>query len=322
MHKIYDSWPKIAKESYELDFEPIDFKEIDHIVFSGMGGSGAIGDLFSAILSKTNVHVNVVKGYRLPKTVDSNTLVITISVSGDTVEAMTILESIQKMNCKKVAFSSGGKIESFCNKNKIEYRKIPQFHSPRATFCGYIYSILKVLNSVIPIKKQDISESLEELEKTSKKINSNNLTEKNPSLSLANWISGIPLICYPWGLEAAAIHFKNSLQENAKSHAMIENVIETCHNGIVAWERQSNVQPILLEGQDDYIKTKERWKILKEYFEKNQIDYHEVFSVQGNILSKLVNLIYLLDYASIYRAINLGIDPTPIKSINFVKDNL
>ena len=30
-------------------------KDIDHIVFAGMGGSGAIGDIFSAILSKTKI---------------------------------------------------------------------------------------------------------------------------------------------------------------------------------------------------------------------------------------------------------------------------
>jgi len=67
MYKVYDNWPRIAKESYELDLKPVDFKDIDHIVFAGMGGSGAIGDLFSAILSKTAIHVNVVKGYLLPK---------------------------------------------------------------------------------------------------------------------------------------------------------------------------------------------------------------------------------------------------------------
>ena len=38
---------------------------------AGMGGSGTIGDIFSSILSKTNIHVNVVKGYLLPKTVNN-----------------------------------------------------------------------------------------------------------------------------------------------------------------------------------------------------------------------------------------------------------
>ena len=46
MHKIYDKWPEIAKESYESDLESFDFKDIDHIVFAGMGGSGAIVDFF------------------------------------------------------------------------------------------------------------------------------------------------------------------------------------------------------------------------------------------------------------------------------------
>lgn len=103
---------------------------------------------------------------------------------------------------------------------------------------------------------------------------------------------------------------------------MIEDVIEASHNGIVSWEKPSNVSPILLQGKDDYVKTKERWKILREYFGKNAIDYKEIKSIDGSILTKLVCLIYLLDYASIYYAILNQIDPTPVKSIDFIKYRL
>jgi glucose/mannose-6-phosphate isomerase len=130
------------------------------------------------------------------------------------------------------------------------------------------------------------------------------------------------MIYYPWGLQAAAVRFKSSLQENAKSHAIIEDVIEASHNGVMAWEKPSDVKPILLQGQDDYVKTKERWKILKEYFAQNNIDYKEIVSVKGSILTKLVCLIYLLDYASIYHAIIKGTDPSPVKSIDFIKARL
>jgi len=321
-YKVYDRWPQIARESYESDLEPVDFENIDHIVFSGMGGSGALGDIFSSILSKTDIHVNVVKGYHLPKTVDSNTLVVTTSISGNTVETLTVLDSARKTTCKLIAFSSGGKMENLCTKNNIEYRKIPMHHSQRASFPVFLYSILKTLNSAIPVKKDDILESFDEMERSQKLISSSYLNEKNPSLNLAEWINGIPLIYYPWGLEAAAIRFKSSLQENAKTHAITENVIEACHNGIVSWERKSEVKPILIEGQDDYIKTKERWSILKEYFEKNNIDYREIFSVKGGILSKLINLVYQLDFIAIYLAVLSGIDPSPIKSIDFVKSRL
>ena len=120
MHNVYDKWPQIAKDAYNSDLEAADFKDIDHVVFSGMGGSGAIGDLFSSILSKTNIHTTVVKGYVLPKTVDANTLVVATSVSGDTAETLSTLESASKKNCKLIGFSSGGVMESFCTKNNIQ----------------------------------------------------------------------------------------------------------------------------------------------------------------------------------------------------------
>jgi glucose/mannose-6-phosphate isomerase len=322
MHKVYDRWPEIAKNAYNSDLELINFTDIDHIVFSGMGGSGTIGDLFSSLLSKTNIHTTVVKGYELPKTVDENTLVVVTSVSGNTVETLSILKSTHKKNCKLICFSSGGMMESFCIKNNILYRKISKIHSPRASFPNFFYSILKILNSIIPINKQEIIQSISLLENLSQKISSLNLSETNPSLDLANWIDGIPVIYYPWGLQTTAIRFKNSLQENAKTHAMIENIIESGHNGIVSWERPSGMVPILIEGTDDHTKTKERWEIMRQYFDENNIKYKEIFSVNGGVLSKILCLIYLLDYASIYHTIRLGIDPSPIKSIDFIKKRL
>jgi glucose/mannose-6-phosphate isomerase len=322
MYKVYDTWPEVARDSYQPAKNEMDFGEIDHIVFAGMGGSGAIGDIFSAILSNAYVHVCVVKGYHLPKTVDSRTLVITTSISGNTVETLSVLRSAKKLDCKIIAFSSGGLMEKFCHKNKIEYRNIPLLHSPRASFTRYLFSQLGLLGSVIPVKRSYVTDSILKLAKLRAKISSSNLTKTNPSLTLASWISGVPLIYYPWGLQAAAIRFKNALQENAKFHAMAEDVIEACHNGIVSWERHTCIKPILIEGEDDYIKTQERWKILKSYFENNKIDYKEIHSVKGSILSKLVNLIYLLDYTSIYLAVLNKTDPTPVKSIDFIKSKL
>ena len=323
IYKIYDKWPDIARQAYESNLEPVYFKDINHIVFAGMGGSGTIGDLFSSILSKTNIHVNVTKGYLLPNTVDSNTVVVTTSISGNTIETLTVLDSANKLGAKTIGFSSGGKMQEYCLKNNINHRKIPIYHSPRVSFPVFLYSILKTFESELQIEKNIILESITQLEKTSIAISHTNLCEDNPSLNLAEWINEIPLIYYPYGLHAAAIRFKNSLQENAKLHVMAEDVIETCHNGIVSWEKNSSVvQPILIEGHDDYIKTKERWSILKKYFEDNGIEYRNVESIKGNIISKLTNLIYMLDYTSIYKAVLDGIDPSPVRSIDFIKSKI
>jgi glucose/mannose-6-phosphate isomerase len=58
IHKVYDMWPEIAKKSYFSNLSQMEYKKWDHIVFAGMEGSGAIGDIFSAILSKTSTYVH------------------------------------------------------------------------------------------------------------------------------------------------------------------------------------------------------------------------------------------------------------------------
>ena len=322
MYQVYDMWPKIARNSYEHNWGTVKYENINHIVFAGMGGSGSVGDIFSSILSKTNLHVSVVKGYILPKTVDKNSLVIVTSVSGNTVETLSALNQAKKLNCRLIAFSSGGKIEEFCKFNEIDYRKIIKFNSPRASLTSFVYSMLKILELILPITKEEINESISSLEKLGTRISSNNLTESNQALNLAKWISEIPLIYYPWGLQASAIRFKNSLQENAKIHALSEDVIEACHNGIVAWEKKSVIQPILIKGVEDNLKTKERWEILEQYFNENGIKYFKIDSIKGNILSKIICLIYLMDFASIYLAVENNINPSPVKSIDFIKEKL
>ena len=322
MHAIYDRWPETARNAFDFEHEQVRFDGIRDIVFAGMGGSGAIGDVFASILSKTDIHVSVVKGYILPKTATKDTLVVTTSISGNTIETVTVLKEAMSRGCRIAAFSSGGTIQDVCTKNSLEHRRIGKIHSPRASFMSFLYGMLNVLHPILPISEGDIRESLSETERLGGMINSSNMNRNNPALRMAEWIDGIPMIYYPFGLQAAAIRFKNSLQENAKTHAAVEDVIESCHNGIVSWESPSRFQPILLQGEDDYVRTKERWNVLKEYFDENEIDFWEVRSVSGNILSKIITWVYLFDYCSVFLAARNGVDPSPVRSIDFIKGRI
>ena len=82
------------------------------------------------------------------------------------------------------------------------------------------------------------------------------------------------------------------------------------------------MKPVLIQGKDDHKKTSERWKILEEFFNMNKINYMKINSVEGNILSKIVNLTYLLDYSTIYTAVLSKTDPSPVKSIDYIKKKL
>tara|TARA_B110000014_G_scaffold263827_1_gene261969 strand:+ start:210 stop:1175 length:966 start_codon:yes stop_codon:yes gene_type:complete len=321
MFKTYDMWPEIAEKSFLKKVDKFETKDIDHIVFCGMGGSGSIGDILTAILSTSDIHVTNVKGYLLPTTVDEKTLVICTSISGNTKETLTTLESAKKKSCKLISFSSGGKMRELISENILFY-EIPLIHSPRASLPNFLYYMINVLKDFLPITDDEILQSISNLKETRNMISSKNLDSKNPSLTLAKWIDKFPIIYYPNGLQSVAIRFKNSLQENSKLHAIAEDAIEACHNGIVGWERKSNAQPILLQGKDDYVKTKERWDILKEYFLNTEIGFKEIFSLNGNVLTKIINLIYVLDYCSIYHAVLSKIDPSPVNPIDFIKQKL
>jgi glucose/mannose-6-phosphate isomerase len=323
MYKIYDDWPKLAEKSYEFENQVTEFKQIKQIVFAGMGGSGTVGDIFSSILSCTNIQVDVVKGYRLPKTVSKNTLIITTSVSGNTAETITILENAINKKMNIIAFSSGGKMIELCKKNNITHKIIPQKLNPRSSLIVYLYSMLKVLNKIIPITEKEIELSIKQLIESKKNIYSENLTSNNLSLKIAKSLGDIPLIYFPAGLSSAAIRFKNSLQENSKTHVIAEDIIESCHNGIVAWEKISKqVKPILIQGYDDNIHTKKHWKILKNFFNEKNVEYNEIQSLEGDILTKIINLIYVLDYASIYVAIINKTNPFSVEPINFIKKRI
>ena len=153
MYQVYDKWAILARNAYGKEFSKIQFEDVDHVVLAGMGGSGAIGDIIAAILSRENFHVSTVKGYLLPKTVDDKTLVIVISISGNTKETLSILDYKSESNAKFVAISSGGIMEKKCKDNSIPYYNIPMNHSPRASFGIFLYSILNILGDALPIQK-------------------------------------------------------------------------------------------------------------------------------------------------------------------------
>ena len=106
IHKAYEEWPQLAENAFNRNLEPLNFENIDHIILAGMGGSGTCSDIIKSILSQTPIHVDVVKGYHLPKTVNSNSLVVINSISGNTQETISVLQESVKKGCKTISFSS------------------------------------------------------------------------------------------------------------------------------------------------------------------------------------------------------------------------
>lgn len=311
MIDTYDKWPEYARDSYK-NSEPLDLPS-DKIVFCGMGGSGIAFDIISSLIPDKDIIIN--KGYFLPKNI-SNSLIIVNSASGNTIETITALKSASKSKNKVIAFSSGGKIETYCKKNNILYRNYDLKSSPRASIPFSLYTILGTLSESFGIKKAPISNSIKALENSRKKLNSK---KNNPALDLAKFIKGYPVCYYSSEFFPVALRFRQDFQENCKKLAATEEVVESCHNSINSWENPSGLSPILLRGSNDHKLIKNRFEVWKEYFESRKIKYKEIIPTKGDLLSQFMALIYEMSTSTIYYAIEDGTDPTLLKAIDFVK---
>jgi glucose/mannose-6-phosphate isomerase len=57
-------------------------------------------------------------------------------------------------------------------------------------------------------------------------------------------------------------------------------------------------------------------------FQQNNIECKQIDSIKRNSLSKLVTLVYLLEYYTIYKTVLDKIDPSPVKLIDFIKEKI
>ncbi len=311
MIDTYNKWPEYARDSYK-NSEPLDLPS-DKIVFCGMGGSGIAFDIISSLIPDKDIIIS--KGYFLPKNI-SNSLIIVNSASGNTIETITALKSASKSKNKVIAFSSGGKIETYCKKNNITYRNYDLKSSPRASIPFSLYTILGTLSESFGIKKTPISNSIKALENSRKKLNSK---KNSPALDLAKFIKGYPVCYYSSEFFPVALRFRQDFQENCKKLAATEEVVESCHNSINSWENPSGLSPILLRGSNDHKLIKNRFEVWKEYFESRKIKYKEIIPTKGDLLSQFMALIYEMSTSTIFYAIQDGTDPTLLKAIDFVK---
>ncbi|MCH9657936.1 glucose-6-phosphate isomerase [archaeon] len=312
MVDVYENWPEYAQESYD-NAKPISVK-FEKVIFCGMGGSGLVFDILSSLISDKQVVIN--KGYVLPKDI-SNSLMIFNSASGDTIETITAIESALESKNKIIAFSSGGKLEEFCKKNNITHIKYDLKSSPRASLPVSLYTILGTLSDSFGIEKSIIIKSIQSLRDTKKKIFGS--LDSNPAIDLAEFIKDGAVCYYSPELFPVALRFSQDFQENCKKFATQGDVVESCHNFINSWENLTNFSPILLRGQPENEYIKKRFEVWIEYFETREISYRELYSVEGDLLTQFMTLMYEMGMSTIYHAVQNDIDPTLLEAIDFVK---
>nr|HPR18356.1 SIS domain-containing protein [Candidatus Cloacimonadota bacterium] len=128
-----------------------DKQKIQRLIICGMGGSAISADIAKAAFGK-DIPIEVVKGYELPYC-DRDTLVITISYSGNTEETLSCLQEAMTKTNLIAAITAGGKMKQLVE-NKFAWVEMEAGFPPRAAIAGLFISLLKLLEAMEIIPSQ------------------------------------------------------------------------------------------------------------------------------------------------------------------------
>lgn len=333
MRNLILNFPKQAEEAVAIGNAALirmNVNAIRQIVVTGLGGSAIGGDLLRAYLADTcPVPVFVNRHYYFPKYVGKQTLVIISSYSGNTEETVSAYKDAIKRKAKIFCITSGGEVEKIAKKHKHPYIKIPGGFPPRAALGYSFFPTLIALSKLGFVKnqKKEIGETLSLLTRLSARYSRHDSSE-NTALQLARTLHGhLPLIYSAADrFDTVNTRWRGQITENAKTLAFGHVFPELNHNEIVGWEvlkdLMKKMHVVILRDKDDYTRIKLRMDVTKGIIGDLAGGITEVYSEGTLLLARMFSLLYLADWVSFYLAMLNGVDPSPVKKIDFLKDEL
>lgn len=309
---------------------PFPASAVKDVAICGMGGSAIAGDLIvGAYWDRLRRPVQVIRDYYLPGWVGEDTLVIGSSFSGTTEETLTCLMEALDRTCPAVAISTGGKMTQFYGARGVPIVEPPSAPMPRAALVQMLGATLVVLErmGVIPPLDADIEEARETLATAVRDYGPGAPEEVNPAKQVAAMLNErAPLI---WGAELTApvaYRWKCQLNENAKVPAYCAALPEHNHNEIVGIEGIGAVgartRVIMLLDPRNHRQVERRFGITEELVDPFVEGVTRIEAEGRSGLARMLDLVLLGDYASLYLACLREVDPGPIAMIDRLKDRL
>lgn len=303
---------------------------IGNIIVTGLGGSAIGGDLLRSYLAEElHIPFSVNRHYFLPEFVDSSSLVIVSSYSGNTEETIASHRDVKLRNAKVLCITTNGETERLARKYRQPFIIIPKGYPPRAALG---YSFFTVLSALIRMKlvsprKKDIEETVKLLGRKSKTYSSLSVNA-NPALNIAQQLFGKLPIIYSSAdrFDVVNLRWRGQLAENAKVLAFGHVLPEMNHNELVGWKvlrrHMKEMVVIFLHDKHDHKRVQLRMAIMKNIVGEYANRIVDVDSEGKSLLARTFSLIYLGDWVSYYLAMLNGIDPTPVKVIDYLKNEL
>jgi glucose/mannose-6-phosphate isomerase len=314
------------------------------IVVLGMGGSGIAGDILAAVCgAESPVPITVVKGYSLPGWVGANDLVCGVSCSGTTEETLTCFAEAQRRGSRLLGVgASESPLAFIAEQGRAPFVPVRAAgRLPRSM--AWALSVPLVLAAAQLGLAEGSAASLEatasRLDEIAAACRPGSEAFVSPGKELALALADtLPMV---WGCSpiaaVAALRFACQWNENAKLPAIQSALPEGNHNQVVAFdgpygqagakdifadydETAGRLRLVLLRDPGhEHPQVTRRADVSREIAEDRGVAVTELTAEGDSRLERLASLVGLIDYASVYTALGLGIDPTPIAAIQDLK---
>lgn len=333
MRSLLESFPKQVRTAADmvrnLSFE---FgRQARNLIVTGLGGSAIGGDVARSVLGGTlPIPLIVNRDYRLPGFVNSESVVIACSYSGNTEETLSAYQDARRARASIICIASGGRLAEAAKTDGCPILIIPGGLPPRAAFG---YSCLAILGSIqalglVPDLGPSIEETHQLMTSLRKRYSPIVPEAENSAKRIASSLHGRIVAVYGsnGGLDAAATRWRGQMEENAKNLAFHHVLPEMNHNELVGWlypERElRNVGVVLLRDKGDHAQVQRRFDLTREIIGTRAGVVLEVWSEGDSLLARVFSLVYLGDFVSLYLAYLNNVDPTPVEAIESFKSRL
>lgn len=314
------------------EWDPQQLRPFSRVLYLGMGGSATGGDMVRLWSEQRgNIPMTVTRDYRIPGWVDSQTLVLAASYSGNTEETLGAAAMAEERGSQLVALTSGGQLAQMAKTHSWPVHTLPAGYQPRAAIGYSLAAICRVLvaGGMLPSKLLDDLDDAATLMGTQAGNHADATSGQNRPLEVAKRLAGkLPIIYGVSGsTEGLAVRFRAQLAENSNVFAAHHLLPEMNHNEIVGLADRLAADPrtvvIWLTDEGDHERIKLRQQLTAELCGIGGSEREIILSGTGpTLIHRNLMLLNLTDWISYYLALERQIDPTAIEILLQLKTRL
>jgi hypothetical protein len=329
------------------------------VIVAGAGTAARTGDILATIAGpRCLVPVLPHRSVEVPGWIGAADVVIAVSASGRSPEALAIAEAAGRRGARLVAIGApDSPLQAVAERNRAPYVPIPRRGPARANLWGLTVPVLLAARTLglVKVNEADLAETATRLDLEADRCRPTAESFVNLAKTLAlNLAGSVPVI---WGdsplSHVAALRFGDMLSANARYPVVTDalgeagrgrvGLLDGVFGALAEAERDIFADPedeggsataarlkvvLLCDGglADDETGTApssdRRAQVVQEIAERRGIDVELLIAEGGSALERLASLVAAPDFASVYLGLGHGLDPMAVPAVTELKEQL